>query len=215
MKEAWISSSWAGTSIFSCPFTSQLLVFRLSALNYITPLAFLVLQLADGRLWYVSASITSWASSYSTFPLYLSCWFCFSGELWLILILCGIWASLVAQTIICLQCRRPRFDPWVGKIPWRREWQPTPIFLTREIHEQRRQAGYSPWGRKELDTTEQLTHTHTCEMWTWGGKVHKRGTVRRGAWYGILGARKGDVQGPRSLDAPPSGRGLCASRAQR
>ena len=62
------------------------------------------------------------------------------------------------------QCGRPGFDPWVGKIPWRREWQPTPIFLTREIHEQRRQAGYSPWGRKELDTTEQLTHTHTCEM---------------------------------------------------
>ena len=120
-------------------------------------------------------------------------------------------ASLVAQTIICLQCRRPRFNPWVGKIPWRRGWQPTPIVLTREIHGQRRQAGYSPWGCKELDMTEQLTHTHThtCEIWTWGGKVCKRGTVKRGAWYGILGARKGDVQGPRSLDVPPSGRGLC------
>ena len=29
---------------------------------------------------------------------------------------------------VCLQCRRPRFDPWVGKIPWRRKWQPTPVF---------------------------------------------------------------------------------------
>ena len=53
--------------------------------------------------------------------------------------------------------QRPRFDPWVGKIPWRREWLPTPVFLPREVHGQRSLAGYSPWGRKELDTTEQLT----------------------------------------------------------
>ena len=45
----------------------------------------------------------------------------------------------------------------VGKIPWRRKWQPTPIFLPRESHEQRSWAGYSPWGRKELDTTKWLT----------------------------------------------------------
>ena len=72
----------------------------------------------------------------------------------MILILCGIWASLVAQMIICLQCRRLRFDPWVGKIPWRREWQPTPIFLTGEIHGKRRQVGYSPWGHKKSDMTK-------------------------------------------------------------
>ena len=43
------------------------------------------------------------------------------------------WVSLVAQEIkICLQCRRPGFDPWVGKIPWRREWKPTPVFLPGE-----------------------------------------------------------------------------------
>ena len=46
------------------------------------------------------------------------------------------------------------FDPWVGKIPWTREWQPTPIFLPGEFHRQRRLAGYSPWGHKELDTSE-------------------------------------------------------------
>ena len=50
---------------------------------------------------------------------------------------------------ICLQCRRPSFNPWVGKIPWRREWQPTPVFLPRELHGQRSLAGYSPWGHKE------------------------------------------------------------------
>ena len=60
---------------------------------------------------------------------------------------------------ICLQCRRPGFDPWVGKIPRRREWQPTPVFLPGEFHGQRSLAGYSPWGHKDSDTTEQLTLT--------------------------------------------------------
>ena len=55
---------------------------------------------------------------------------------------------------ICLQHERPRFDPWVRKIPWRREWLPTPIFLPGECHGQRNLAGYSPWGLKELDMTE-------------------------------------------------------------
>ena len=50
-----------------------------------------------------------------------------------------------------------RFDPWVGKIPWRREWLHTPVFLPGKFHGQRSLEGYSPWGRKESDTTEQLT----------------------------------------------------------
>ena len=49
------------------------------------------------------------------------------------------------------------FDPWIGKILWRRKWQPTPVFLLGEFHEQRSLAGYSPWGHKESDMTEQLT----------------------------------------------------------
>ena len=57
---------------------------------------------------------------------------------------------------ICLQCRRPRFDPWVVKIPCRRAWQPTPVFLLRGSHGQRGLAGYSPWGCKESDTTEAI-----------------------------------------------------------
>ena len=60
-----------------------------------------------------------------------------------------------------VQCRRPRFDPWVGKIPWRRMWQPTPVFLPGEFHGQRSQVGYSPWGCKKSDTTERLT----CTWW--------------------------------------------------
>ena len=59
----------------------------------------------------------------------------------------------------CLQCRRPGFNPWVGKIPWRRKWQPNPVFLPGESHGQRSLVGYSPRGCKELDTTERL-HFH-------------------------------------------------------
>ena len=62
--------------------------------------------------------------------------------------------SWLRQERICLQCSRPGFDRWVGKIPWRREWLPTPIFLPREFHGQRSLVGYSPWGHKELDRTE-------------------------------------------------------------
>ena len=58
---------------------------------------------------------------------------------------------------ICLQCGRPRFDPWVGKIPWRRKWQPIPVLLPGEFHGGRSLASYSPWGHKESDMTERLT----------------------------------------------------------
>ena len=67
-------------------------------------------------------------------------------------------ASLVAQTVKNLPAmQRPGFDPWVEKIPWRREWQPTPVCLPREFLGQRSLVGYNPWGCKELDTTEQLS----------------------------------------------------------
>ena len=50
------------------------------------------------------------------------------------------------------------FDPWVEKMPWRREWQRTPIFLPGEFHGQRSLIGHSPWNHKELHMTEQLTN---------------------------------------------------------
>ena len=55
------------------------------------------------------------------------------------------------------QCGKLGFDPWVWKISWRREWQPTPVFLPGEFHGQRSLAGYSPWGDKELNTAEWLS----------------------------------------------------------
>ena len=57
-----------------------------------------------------------------------------------------------------LQCRRPGFDAWVRKIPWRRVWLPTPAFLPGESHGQRGLAGHSLWGHKELDTAEATEH---------------------------------------------------------
>ena len=63
-----------------------------------------------------------------------------------------------------LQGRRPGFDPWVGRIPWRRAWQPTPVFLPGECHAQRSLVGYSPWGRKELNMTEWLTLSISTQL---------------------------------------------------
>ena len=73
--------------------------------------------------------------------------------------------SLVAQLVKNPPAnahKRPEFNPWVKKIPWRRKWQLTPVFLPGKFHKQRSMEGYSPWGRKESDTTEYAhTHTHT------------------------------------------------------
>ena len=80
----------------------------------------------------------------------------------------GLWNLLpwwLRRQRICLQCGRPRFDPWAGKIPWRRERQPTPVFLPGEFHGERNLAGYSPWGRRELDKTDVLVqHLHSFTL---------------------------------------------------
>ena len=66
-------------------------------------------------------------------------------------------AFFVAQLVKNLQCRKPGFDPWVGKIPWRRERLPTPVFWPGEFH-----GLYSPWARKESDRTEWLSLSLFC-----------------------------------------------------
>jgi len=62
----------------------------------------------------------------------------------------------VVKTLGC-QGKGHKFDPSLGKIPWRREWQPILAFLPGESHGQRSLVDCSPWGHKESDTTE---HTH-------------------------------------------------------
>ena len=71
------------------------------------------------------------------------------------------------------QCRRHGFDPWVGKIPWRRAWQPTPVFLPRESRGQRSLVGCTPQGHKEMGTAEQRTHG----MWNVSSRTRGRSLV--------------------------------------
>jgi len=60
------------------------------------------------------------------------------------------WLSGKEPTCQCRRDKQHRFDPWVGKIPCRRKWQPTPAFLPGKSHGQRSLVGYSPWGRKRV-----------------------------------------------------------------
>ena len=75
--------------------------------------------------------------------------------------------SSVGKESAC-QYRRRGFKSWVGKIPWRRKWQPTPVLLPGKSHEWKSLVGYSQWGGKESDTTERLhslTHTNSsCNL---------------------------------------------------
>ena len=62
-----------------------------------------------------------------------------------------------------LAIQETQFNPWVELVPWRRKWQPTPVFLPREFHGQRSLAGYSLWGRKESGTTGvSNAYLHVC-----------------------------------------------------
>ena len=75
----------------------------------------------------------------------------------------SVWKSPVSlpwwlrQSSICLQCR----SPGLRRSPGRRQWQPTPVFLPVKSHRWRSLVGYSPWARKELDTTEQQNNRIT------------------------------------------------------
>ena len=82
---------------------------------------------------------------------------------------------------ICFQCRRPGFNPWYGKMPWRREWQPTPLSLPAEIHGQRSLAGYNPWIRKESDTAEWLTLSQSS-----GERIRRRTVRIQNLWFAKL-----------------------------
>ena len=80
-------------------------------------------------------------------------------------------ASGKESTCQCSRHKRCGFHPWVGKIPWRRKWQLTPVFLPGESHGQRSLVGNSPWGLMESDTAEVTEHTFTWVLipshWGW------------------------------------------------
>ena len=71
------------------------------------------------------------------------------------------------------QCRRRQFDPWVGKIPWRKKWQPTPVFCLENTR-QRSLAGYSPCSCKRVRLS---THTHVIAPNTLRRRKQSRVTV--------------------------------------
>ena len=78
----------------------------------------------------------------------------------------------MSQLIISLQCRRPRFNPWVRKIRWRRKWQPTPVFLPREFHRQRSLGGCSPRSHKSRTRLSDLNHHQdSLHRWKSGYKI--------------------------------------------
>ena len=103
---------------------------------------------------------------------------------------------------IRLQCGRPGFDPWVGKIPWRRERLPTPVLWPGEFHGERSLGGYSPWDCKESDTTERLPHTevlwvliawHFMGLGSSGEKFWRRNPIPS-RWESVQGVgREGEV----------------------
>ena len=96
-----------------------------------------------------------------------------------VLVCAAAWAVLYLWPVgaaLCLQCRRPGFNPWVGKIPWRRKWQSTPVLLPVKSHGQRSLAGCSPWDCKESDTTERIHFT----------SLHFKAVSKSGFWALIL-----------------------------
>ena len=79
-----------------------------------------------------------------------------------------IWSVDKESTCQWRRSRRCRFDPWVEKIPWRRKWQPTPVFLPGKSQGQRSLAGYGSWDHKESDMTWVRAHTHTKYSFKFG-----------------------------------------------
>ena len=98
----------------------------------------------------LSLSLSSHKNLDTECSLWMKLWFCFSPD-------SLQWASLVAHTVKNLPAIQ---ETWVGKIPWRRAWQPTPVLLPGESPWTVEPGGYSTWGHKELDTTEPLNTAH-------------------------------------------------------
>ena len=75
---------------------------------------------------------------------------------------------------------------WVRKIPWRRKWLHPPVFLLGEFHGQRSLVDYSPWDRKELDTTERLTLPYTKKYEVYYNMVHINTHTMCSVFYSVL-----------------------------
>ena len=92
-------------------------------------------------------------------------------------------------------CRRHGFDPWVGKIPWRRKWQPTPVFLPGESHRRKSLVGYSPWVAKSWTRLSDFTSLSPIQRGFPGDSEGKEFTCNAGDWGSILGLGRSPGEG--------------------
>ena len=118
------------------------------------------------------------------------------------------WLSGKESVCWCRRCRRLRFSPWVGKVPWRRVWQPTPLFLPGESLGQRSLAGNSPWNCRvrhnlatELQAQAKLGQGRVLAQISclaWGAPA----CIPAGYWAGLdLGTN--ELEGGTHLVPPP------------
>ena len=121
----------------------------------------------------VSVCLCSALRDFFNFTLHPICWICFISAIMfprvpfvseqsfcILIVSCLFQVSLVAQMIKNLPAMQEIwFNPWVGKIPWRRKWLPTPVFMPGEFHGQRSLVGYSPWDRRVRH--DRATNTYT------------------------------------------------------
>ena len=124
------------------------------------------------------------------------------------------------------QCQRWEFDPWVGKIPWRRKWQPIPVFLPGKSHRQRSLVGYSPWGHKKVrNMTEQLNNIlytctrHSTQCYTYKVKQHclynlPTTSLSQSVWAVITQIYNGELINHRNLFLTDLGTAKSKIRAQ-
>ena len=109
------------------------------------------------------------------------------------------WRSGKKSACQCRRCERYRFSPWVGKLPWRRKWKPTPVFLPGQVYGQRSLVGFSPCSCKELGTVEWL------RIYAWVSTVGKHvvcSSILRGGDFpragSLLSSRKHNLTIPTS-----------------
>ena len=121
-------------------------------------MSFLTRELKTGRFWFSGMFSADWMET-----------LCHEGNPWQaraerpLKLKDGCLSSSCSAALI----KRCSFDPWVREIPWRRKWQLTPGFWPGKSHGQRSLVGYSPWGCKKSDMTEQLNHCHHLILYEW------------------------------------------------
>ena len=89
---------------------------------------------------------------------------------------CLQWLRELRQWRICLQCKRPGLDPWVGKIPWKREWLPTPVFLSGEFHRQKSLVGSKSMGSQRIGHNLATKPSQSVQKWRRGLGFPSRST---------------------------------------